>query len=72
MIIIRGHCLGVIRINQMTIQTILQDQSDYSIELKEFLSQLRPHIESYAVAKYEAQKQRMIIIGKAEEYRQKF
>lgn len=63
---------GKTAFNKMNIQKIYEDQSSYSPEFQSFLTELKPHIDTYAGAKQEAQKQRMIIIGKCEDYRQQF
>jgi len=45
---------------------------DVSSEFKTFLDQIKTNIEAYSEAKYKAQKERMIIIGKISEYKESF
>ena len=57
----------------MTLINIYEsDFGEASVEFKNLLEDLRLNIESYTQAKLDAQKERMLIIGKVEEYRQTF
>ena len=47
-------------------------ESEVSTEFKNFLDQIKTNIEAYSDAKFKAQKERMIIIGKIAEYKQSF
>jgi len=47
-------------------------ESEVSTEFKNFLDQIKTNIEAYSEAKFKAQKERMIIIGKIAEYKQSF
>ncbi len=47
-------------------------ENKLSDEFKSFLDQIRTNIETYTEAKHKAQRERMMIIGKINEYRQSF